>query len=92
MTRKVILKERKAPPAKRFGDEIHTDLWGPSPINSLGGCRYYITFTDDATDSQSSMFYAPRTRLSTPTKLSHLGRKLSTGRKSKHFAPTVPGW
>ena len=38
MTRKVILKERKAPPAKRFGDEIHTDLWGPSPINSLGGC------------------------------------------------------
>lgn len=49
MTRKVILKERKAPPAKRFGDEIHTDLWGPSPINSLGGRRYYITFTDDAT-------------------------------------------
>ena len=49
MTRKVILKECKAPPAKRFGDEIHTDLWGPSPINSLGGRHYYITFTDDAT-------------------------------------------
>lgn len=49
LTRKVILKERQAPPAKRFGDEIHTDLWGPSPINSLGGRRYYITFTDDAT-------------------------------------------
>ena len=49
MTRKIILKERKAPPAKRFGDEVHTDLWGPSPINSLGGRRYYITFTDDAT-------------------------------------------
>jgi hypothetical protein len=49
MTRKVILKERVAPPAKRFGDEIHTDLWGPSPVNSLGGRRYYITFTDDAT-------------------------------------------
>jgi transposase InsO family protein len=49
MTCKVILKERVAPPAKRFGDEIHTDLWGPSPVNSLGGRRYYITFTDDAT-------------------------------------------
>jgi hypothetical protein len=44
MTRKVILKERVAPPAKRFGDEIHTDLWGPSPVNSLGGRCYYITF------------------------------------------------
>ena len=49
MTRKIILKEHKAPPAKHFGDEVHTDLWGPSPINSLGGRRYYITFTDDAT-------------------------------------------
>ena len=49
MTRKIILKERKAPPTKRFGDEVHTDLWGPSLINSLGGRRYYITFTDDAT-------------------------------------------
>ena len=49
MTRKVILKERKALIAKHFGDEIHTDLWGPSPVNSLGGRRYYITFTNDAT-------------------------------------------
>jgi hypothetical protein len=49
MTCKVILKEHVAPPAKHFGDEIHTDLWGPSPVNSLGGHRYYITFTDDAT-------------------------------------------
>ena len=49
MTRKVILKECKAPPAKRFGDEVHTDLWGPSPIASLGGQQYYITFTDDHT-------------------------------------------
>ena len=26
---------------------IHTDLWGPSPVVSLGGSRYYITFIDD---------------------------------------------
>ena len=35
MTHKVILKECKAPPAKSFSDEVHTDLWGPSPIASL---------------------------------------------------------
>ena len=46
MTCKVILKERTAPPAKHFGDEIHSDLWGPSPVTSLGGQCYYITFTD----------------------------------------------
>jgi transposase InsO family protein len=49
MTRKVILKERIAPPANRFGDEVHSDLWGPSPVTSLGGRRYYVTFTDDHT-------------------------------------------
>ena len=49
MTRKDIKPERVAPPAKYFGSEIHTDLWGPSPVTSLGGRRYYITFTDDHT-------------------------------------------
>ena len=49
MTRKVILKERTAPPAKHFRDEIHSNLWGPSPVTSLGGRHYYITFTDDHT-------------------------------------------
>ena len=27
---------------------VHTDLWGPSPIASLGGSRYYITFINDS--------------------------------------------
>jgi len=26
---------------------VHTDLWGPSPVASLGGSRYYVTFIDD---------------------------------------------
>jgi hypothetical protein len=47
MTRKTIHKEREAPPANTFGDKIHTDLWGPSPLSSLGGRKYYVSFTDD---------------------------------------------
>ena len=27
---------------------VHTDLWGPSPVASLKGSRYYITFIDDS--------------------------------------------
>ncbi|KAH9058195.1 hypothetical protein EDB87DRAFT_1564342 [Lactarius vividus] len=37
LTRKAIRSEREAPPARHFGDEVHSDLWGPSPIFSLGG-------------------------------------------------------
>jgi hypothetical protein len=47
MTRKAIKKEREGAQASAFGEEIHSDLWGPSPLQTLGGRKYYITFTDD---------------------------------------------
>jgi len=28
-------------------DLIHTDVWGPLPVASMGGARYYVTFIDD---------------------------------------------
>jgi gag-polypeptide of LTR copia-type len=48
-TRKAIRKESTTPLATAFGDEVHTDVWGPSQPSSLGGRKYYITFTDDHT-------------------------------------------
>src|SRR6266850_5910881 len=47
-TRKPIAKVREGKCAKNFGDKIHTDLWGPAPVETKGGRKYYITFTDDA--------------------------------------------
>ena len=44
---KPIRKECEALLVKSFGAEIHSNLWGPSSISSLGGRKYYATFTDN---------------------------------------------
>ena len=41
-----FLKTSRTPKAEKL-ELVHTNLWGPSPIASLGGSRYYITFIDD---------------------------------------------
>jgi len=44
-----VPKVQISPPAQHFGDEIHTDVWGPSPITTHQGRKYFATFMDDAT-------------------------------------------
>ncbi|KAB2598442.1 hypothetical protein D8674_001362 [Pyrus ussuriensis x Pyrus communis] len=29
--------------------KVHTDIWGPSPVRSIEGYRYYVTFVDEYT-------------------------------------------
>ena len=41
-----FLKTSRTPKAEKL-ELVHTNLWGPSLIASLGGSRYYITFIDD---------------------------------------------
>ncbi|OJA13049.1 hypothetical protein AZE42_11790, partial [Rhizopogon vesiculosus] len=49
VTRKPIAKECEGERAKDFAGEVHTDLWGPTPVTTLGGRHYYVSFTDDKT-------------------------------------------
>uniref|UniRef100_A0A7N2QZR7 Integrase catalytic domain-containing protein n=1 Tax=Quercus lobata TaxID=97700 RepID=A0A7N2QZR7_QUELO len=42
-----FLKTGRTPKAEKL-ELVHTDLWGPSPVASLGGSKYYITFIDDS--------------------------------------------
>ena len=36
-------------PKKEKLELVHSDVWGPAPVPSLGGSRYYVTFIDDST-------------------------------------------
>ena len=36
-------------PKKEKLELVHTDVWGPAPVTSLGGSLYYVTFIDDST-------------------------------------------
>ena len=49
MTRKPISKALEMEASGKTGDEIHTDVWGPAPIETPQHKRYYVTFTDKAT-------------------------------------------
>jgi len=52
-TRKPVLKVCEGEQAAEIGGEIHSDLWGPAPLATKAGRRYYITFTDDKTQITS---------------------------------------
>ena len=42
-----FLKTGRTPKVEKL-ELVHTDLWGSSPVASLGDSRYYITFIDDS--------------------------------------------
>ena len=48
-TQKSIPKAHEGEHAKKFGEEVHSDLWGPAPVETKGGRHYYVTFVDDYT-------------------------------------------
>jgi hypothetical protein len=45
--RKAVSKVRESERRTTVGEEIHSDLWGPAPVESINHKRYYVSFTDD---------------------------------------------
>ena len=45
--KKVSFTKAPREPKKVRLEMVHTDVWGPSPVSSLGGSRLYVTFIDD---------------------------------------------
>ena len=48
-TRKPIRKLRDPPRREKLSDEVHMDLWAPSPVQTSVHSHYYVSFTDDYT-------------------------------------------
>ena len=46
-THKPIAKIREGERSKEVSALVWLDVWGPTPVETLGGKRYYVTFTDD---------------------------------------------
>ena len=47
VTCKPMVKIREGEWASAFGDEVHSDLWGPAPVEMKAGRHYYVTLIDD---------------------------------------------
>jgi hypothetical protein len=42
-----IASEHEGERATTFGQEIWSDVWGPAKVPTLGGQKYFVSFTDD---------------------------------------------
>ena len=45
--KRVSFTKTPSEPKKVWFEMVHTDVWGPSPVSSLGGSRFYVTFIDN---------------------------------------------
>ncbi|KAL7278122.1 hypothetical protein ACG7TL_008093 [Trametes sanguinea] len=49
-TREPFPKERSSPRAEKYGERVHTDVWGKAQVCTWDGKEYFVSFLDDATD------------------------------------------
>jgi hypothetical protein len=54
--RKPFPKKSSTERATRYGEKVVSDLWGPSPVKSMGGKYYSICFQDESTHEEKIYF------------------------------------
>jgi hypothetical protein len=59
-TRQPIKRACISSTAQHFGNEVHTDVWGPASVLTQGGRKYFVTFTDNVTRFTVSFVTVPR--------------------------------
>ena len=58
--RKQISKVQEGERSTAVGDEIHSDLWGPAPVETINQKQYYISFMDDYSRFTNVYFLATK--------------------------------
>ena len=82
---KPIRKTHMEARASRFGDEIHLDVWGPSPVQTPGHKEYYVSFTDDHTRWTHLQLLAAKDEVFRAYKAFEAGRCSTLGSKHSKF-------
>jgi hypothetical protein len=70
-------------------EEVHPDVWGPSPVTSLGGRRYYITFTNNFSRYTWATLVKTKDEAQGLTEPSLPGQAPNMGQLSDAFAQTA---
>nr|GAT43053.1 polyprotein [Mycena chlorophos] len=60
MTRTPMSKAAERDADGKLGDQVHSDVWGPSSVQTPQHKRYYVTFTDDASRYTVAMLLATK--------------------------------
>jgi len=66
-------------------DYIHSDVWGPAPIRSHGGARYFVTFMDDYSQTIWVYFMREKSKVFAKFKEWKAEVENQTGRKIKYL-------
>ena len=90
-TQKPIKKTRVEPLASKFGDEIHSDVWGPSPVQTPGRNEYYVSFTDNYTRWTHLQLLATKYQVFGAYKDFKVGQNSTLGSKRSKYCDPIGG-
>ena len=68
---------------------VHSDVWGPAPVMSLGGKFYFISFSNDAARHSWTYYLRKKSEAFEAFKVWHKEVKRQTGRKLRIFRSTL---
>jgi hypothetical protein len=78
-SRKPYPQESKTPPCTRYGERVHSDVWGPAPVKSMGGKSFYCSFIDNYTDEAVLHFMSAKSETFDQYKTYKLWAKVQCG-------------
>ena len=74
---------KEAVRSQKVLEVVHSDVCGPMPVNSVGGNKYFVTFTDECTRYTAIYFMSTKNEVLKYFKEFHREAELVTGEKLK---------